>query len=233
MTDNRIFALVGRWDGSQDPHAVRVIAVTPSCPPPILKARPADRWTIEDFILVRKLGQGYASSVYLAVCKFSKESVILKITKKAGLSMLNDYQIRREIAIHSRLQHVNLCALHAAFEDNEAYYAIQEHCAGGDLFQKMQQRRTVFTEKECVAKILLPLLKSLYYMHSRGVIHRDVSFIKDTRLLSLKVSLLSVLGLLFEGSAPPTAPSSLSPNSSRLSPFSPPNTRPKHLSTHL
>lgn len=123
---------------------------------------------------MRKLGQGYASSVYLAVCKFSKESVIIKVTKKAGLSILNDYQIRREIAIHSRLSHTNLCALHAAFEDNEAYYAVQEHCAGGDLFHKMQQRRTVFTEKECIVKVLLPMLKALYYMHARGVIHRDL-----------------------------------------------------------
>lgn len=51
----------------------------------------------------KNLGEGYASIVYHAFCKVTRMPVAIKAYKKSRLSRLNDYQVRREIAMHATL----------------------------------------------------------------------------------------------------------------------------------
>jgi hypothetical protein len=74
---------------------------------------------------------GKASTLYLATCRLSGLTVVLKAYSKRRLSNLNWYQVDREIRLHSGLQHEHVIALHGAFEDKEHVYMVQEHAAGG------------------------------------------------------------------------------------------------------
>lgn len=53
-------------------------------------------WKIDQFHLVKKIGSGYASTVYLASCKISGNQVAVKLYHKNKLSELNFFQVSRE-----------------------------------------------------------------------------------------------------------------------------------------
>lgn len=50
-------------------------------------------------------------------------------------------------------------------------YIVLEHCAKGNLYQRLKQER--FNEKE-VFDLLHQVLSGLDYLHSRGIVHRDI-----------------------------------------------------------
>lgn len=54
---------------------------------------------------------------------------------------------RREVEIHSKLNHPNIVKMHGWFQDKERLYLILEHCAEGELFSFMQaQKKGCFPE---------------------------------------------------------------------------------------
>ena len=60
---------------------------------------------------MKKIGSGYASTVYLANCRTSGNQVAIKLYHKNKLSELNYFQVSREIRIHSSLDHKNIIQL--------------------------------------------------------------------------------------------------------------------------
>jgi serine/threonine protein kinase len=65
--------------------------------------------------VAKKLGGGYASTVHLAVCKASGVQVAIKVYHRCKLSQLNNYQVHREIRIHSCLDHKNVLQLVSSY----------------------------------------------------------------------------------------------------------------------
>jgi len=121
----------------------------------------------------RNLGEGYASLVYHAFCNTTRTPVAIKAYKKSRLSRLNDFQVRREVAIHGALRHPSVVGLYAAFEDASAYYLVQELAGKGDLFVAVRKRETPVTEKDAIL-ILLSVMDALLCLHDLDVIHRDL-----------------------------------------------------------
>lgn len=62
-------------------------------------------------MVAKKLGGGYASTVHLAICKATGAQVAIKVYHRCKLSQLNNYQVHREIRIHSCLDHKNVLQL--------------------------------------------------------------------------------------------------------------------------
>jgi serine/threonine protein kinase len=67
--------------------------------------------SIDQFVVAKKLGGGYASTVHLAICKATGTQVAIKVYHRCKLSQLNNYQVHREIRIHSCLDHKNVLQL--------------------------------------------------------------------------------------------------------------------------
>lgn len=67
--------------------------------------------SIDQFVVAKKLGGGYASTVHLAICKATGTQVAIKVYHRCKLSQLNNYQVHREIRIHSCLDHTNVLQL--------------------------------------------------------------------------------------------------------------------------
>lgn len=65
-------------------------------------------------MVAKKLGGGYASTVHLAICKATGTQVAIKVYHRCKLSQLNNYQVHREIRIHSCLDHKNVLQLVSA-----------------------------------------------------------------------------------------------------------------------
>jgi calcium-dependent protein kinase len=51
---------------------------------------------------------------------------------------------------------------------------VQELCLGGELFDRLDEQQDYhYSEAEC-ARLVTQMLKAVRYLHSKGIIHRDL-----------------------------------------------------------
>ncbi|GFR43872.1 hypothetical protein Agub_g5001, partial [Astrephomene gubernaculifera] len=172
-----------RTDGAA---SCRTITVTQHCPPAMRKR---DVWRVDHFHLLRKVGSGYASTVYLGTCRTTGNQVAVKLYHKNKLSELNQFQVAREITIHSGLDHKHIIQLWAAFEDQYGIYLVFEYASKGDVFTEVERRGGQLNEAESVRQVIFPFLSALDYLHSNYIIHRDI---KPENLLFTATGVLKV-----------------------------------------
>ena len=120
------------------------------------------------------IGYGAFASVWKCTHKRTGDERAVKILLKAGIPQkdIDSRAVFNEVEILKTLDHPNIVKVFEYFEDDCNYYILMEYCAGGDLFDKLQQTRQ-FTEVQAV-KIMKKLFSALNYLHSKGVIHRDL-----------------------------------------------------------
>eukprot|EP00193_Tetraselmis_chui_P003982 CAMPEP_0177764422 /NCGR_PEP_ID=MMETSP0491_2-20121128/7394_1 /TAXON_ID=63592 /ORGANISM="Tetraselmis chuii, Strain PLY429" /LENGTH=487 /DNA_ID=CAMNT_0019280591 /DNA_START=384 /DNA_END=1848 /DNA_ORIENTATION=+ len=128
-------------------------------------------WSIADYTFEECIYKGPTSNVFKAICNVSGMSVVVKVYKKAAMHSLNHFQVRREMNIHSRIQHPNIIDLYGCFESDDFFVLL---ATGGDLFEELRRRRRKLTERETLEIVVLPLLHALNYLHQRGILHRDL-----------------------------------------------------------
>lgn len=51
---------------------------------------------------------------------------------------------------------------------------VQEYAEGGDLYGHVSACGGTLPEHVAVPVVLLPLLRAMHYLHSRGIVHRDI-----------------------------------------------------------
>jgi len=127
--------------------------------------------------LLRRLGHGATSVVYLAHDAVADREVALKVIKQEFLNdprnaRQNRRQFQNEAALAGKLVHPNIVATYEAVISDEASYIVMEYVPGGTL------------EKHILPENLLPLDRVVEYMFNccralnyalfNGVIHRDI-----------------------------------------------------------
>ncbi|CBJ26242.1 Aurora-like Serine/threonine protein kinase [Ectocarpus siliculosus] len=130
-------------------------------------------WTLNDFEIGRRLGQGKFGKVYMARERRSGYVVAMKVLQKKQLSKSGvEHQLRREIEIQSHLRHRNILRMLAFFYDHKRIYLVLELASGGELYKSLvdvghfSERRAAVYVKE--------VADALSYCHSKHVIHRDL-----------------------------------------------------------
>jgi serine/threonine protein kinase len=79
-------------------------------------------------------------------------------------------ELRNEVAILKSLDHPNIVRAVETYEYKMRLYIVLELCSGGDLYT-----RDPYTEEQAY-RILQCLLKAVSYLHSKGIVHRDLKF---------------------------------------------------------
>lgn len=127
---------------------------------------------ISDFIITRKISEGCNSTVYVATHIATGIELILK------KCMVHKYTervlVETEIEIHKSLKHPRIISFYEYFhdpDDNRIIYIALEYARGGDLFQMMVNK---MPESDFIEKVLKPIVKAVYYIHSHDIVHCDI-----------------------------------------------------------
>ncbi|KAF8167798.1 hypothetical protein B0H34DRAFT_683077 [Crassisporium funariophilum] len=127
------------------------------------------RWQQGKFI-----GAGAFGSVYLALNLDSGSLMAVKEIKFQELSGLpNLYtQIKEELSVMEMLHHPNVVEYYGIEVHRDKVYIFEEYCQGGSLAALLEHGRI---EDEGITQVYtMQMLEGLAYLHSRGIVHRDV-----------------------------------------------------------
>ena len=136
---------------------------------------------MHDFIgkyeLLKELGRGATSAVYLARDPFAERLVALKLVRSDALgdAMLGR-RFRKlflaEAALAGRLRHPHIAAIHDAVSDESGSYIVMEYVDGTTL-ERFCQPDTLMPVAQ-VVELSFKCCRAMDHAHRIGVIHRDI-----------------------------------------------------------
>jgi serine/threonine protein kinase len=74
----------------------------------------------------------------------------------------------------SKLSHPNIVAVHQVFEDNDTVYMSMDYIEGSDLLDTLEDGAERLAPVQ-ITRILAGMLDAVGFIHSKGVLHRDIS----------------------------------------------------------
>jgi len=158
--------------------------------------------------LTRELGSGAFAKVYLgepkergaggSACDAPPHYAVKVIDKtKAARQWL--VRLRREIDIQQKLKHDSVVTLHDSYESGTSIYMVLEFVEGGVLVDKLMEME-IFMEED-VVHIMRQLLEGVAFLHSKGIVHRDLKLdnvlVQDMSQLKIKIADFGLSGQLF------------------------------------
>lgn len=132
---------------------------------------------IGKYPVIRALGSGATSRVYLAEDPFTNQKVAIKIIK---WELTADPEMRRrteraflnEAALAGKLVHPHIVGIYDAVTDPEQSYIVMEYVSGGTLEQYCNFDQLLPVES--VVTLVFKASLALYYAQQQGVIHCDI-----------------------------------------------------------
>ena len=130
--------------------------------------------SMEGYQLLRKLGEGGMSEVFLAEYLETHEEHVLKMLPIAapGDTIAGEMMDRflQEFALVSQIDHPNVARIYTqGFTEHHAYISM-EHFPGGDLRELIAKG----IAPDLAVAILLQIAGALTACHAQGVVHRDM-----------------------------------------------------------
>jgi len=132
---------------------------------------------IGKYRVLRELGRGATSHVYLAEDAFRNREVAIKVVRSAhasdtDLSRRYKRVFMNEAALAGRLNHPHIVAIYDAASDDEMSYLVMERVDGGTLDQYCTPDALLPLER--LVEIVFKATIALDYAHRQGVIHCDI-----------------------------------------------------------
>jgi serine/threonine protein kinase len=127
--------------------------------------------------IVKELGHGATSTVYLALDPFSQQQVALKVF---NLDVLHDQTRARafrkllltEASLAGKLSHPHIVKIHDAMMEGDVNYMVMEYVEGETLERYGEVDHLLSLGR--IAEIIYKCCKALEYAQYQGVIHRDI-----------------------------------------------------------
>ena len=135
--------------------------------------------------IIRQLGQGGFGRTYLAEDNQSHQKCVLKefaplVETQQDLQKAEEL-FQRESTILKTLQHPQIPGCHASLQvqigSKNFFFLVQDYIDGTNYYQLLVERQRqgkTFSEEE-ILNTLKQILPVLSYIHSRDVLHRDIS----------------------------------------------------------
>jgi len=132
---------------------------------------------IGKYEIIRELGRGATSAVYLANDAFANRQVAIKLVCAEALGD-KDYGKRfhnlflTEASLAGKLSHPHIVSIFDAVADEQGSYLVMEFVEGGTL-EPFTQPESLLPVSQ-VIEIIFKCCKALDYAHRHGIIHRDI-----------------------------------------------------------
>lgn len=132
----------------------------------------------DTYDIIRKLGEGAFSNVFLATHRPSGVQVAIKIIKKEIFNDSSDgnfsySDVLREVEILRTTNHPNIVKLFDYHEDKNNFYIVQELCDHGTVVEYIKNNGN--SENPEIKLIFLQLVNAVSYLHEvAGILHCDI-----------------------------------------------------------
>ena len=135
----------------------------------------ADTIQIPGYEILRPLGSGGMSTVYLALQRSLDRNVALKVMRRSGdMDSADSRQLERRFLLEGRmmakLPHRNIAAVYDIVSNDTIAYIAMEYLVGGALTDRM---RSGIDLADAVS-VIVQIAGALEFAHSHGVVHRDL-----------------------------------------------------------
>lgn len=128
---------------------------------------------------MKQIGSGGFGCVYLAYGLMDSKLVVTKFIKKSKvyndswISTDDGHRLPNEIYILIRIQHEHIVNM-IDFYENDFYFQLvmEKHGFGMDLFEFIEKTNGV--PEPLGANISKQLVEAVDYLHSHGILHRDI-----------------------------------------------------------
>jgi serine/threonine protein kinase len=132
---------------------------------------------IGKYPVVRKLGEGATSEVYLCSDPFNLRDVAIKVAFPESFQDPARGKVYRklfltEAKLAGKLQHPHICQIYDAVADETQHYLVMEYVDGGTL--EKYCTRTSLLPVERAVEVVFKCTRALEFAHKLGVTHRDL-----------------------------------------------------------
>ena len=133
---------------------------------------------VNEYLMGGVLGEGSQGKVREAISSVTLQRVAIKIVSLHKLRKLSNTSVglQRELAIHQQLKHTHVAELIDFFFIHEKHkvYVVLEHVLGSSLQEVLEATPDSVLPSAMARRFMRQLLLGLDYVHSQGVVHRDV-----------------------------------------------------------
>jgi len=140
-----------------------------------------DTYIKDKYICGKTLGKGGSCTVMEATQKSTGEKFALKIMFVKEKVNKELYEKERDIL--QTLDHTSIIKFVECHVDVNNYYMITQLCLGGELFDRIIDKRNPITEKRA-SQYIRTMLEAIKYCHDLNIVHRDIkpeNFVFKTR----------------------------------------------------
>ncbi len=140
----------------------------------------AERGTLAQigkYPVLRKLGEGATSDVYLCHDSFNARDVAIKVAIPESLEDPERGRLYRklfltEASLAGKLQHPHICQIYDAVADEKLKYIVMEYVGGGTLEKFCRPEMLLPVDR--IVEIVFKCTRALEFAHKAGVTHRDI-----------------------------------------------------------
>jgi tRNA A-37 threonylcarbamoyl transferase component Bud32 len=128
---------------------------------------------IGDYIIVRQIGEGGMSVVYLAEHKeHGTLAVVKRLRQQLALNeQLVKYFVQGARIMHE-LRHPHLAAVYDYIEHGDRYFMVEEYLSGGSLADLLDKGEPISEEQ--ALRWCRDALRAVDYANQSGIVHRDL-----------------------------------------------------------
>ena len=139
--------------------------------------KPQPQETIGKYPVIREIGSGATSHVYLARDTFAERDVAIKVLDfargvDAESERLQHKAFVAEASLAGKLNHPHIIDIYDAVVEPNRSYLVMEYVPGSTLEKHSARDRLLPIGK--VVEIVFKCIRALEYAHQHGIIHRDI-----------------------------------------------------------
>ncbi|KAK7907152.1 hypothetical protein WMY93_015764 [Mugilogobius chulae] len=129
---------------------------------------------VGSYLVGKMINKGSFAKVMEGLHIGTGEKVAIKVIdkKKARQDSYVLKNMKREPRIHQMVRHPHIVVLFETLETENSYYMSMELCAGGDLMDRICERKRL--EEREVRRYTRQILSAVDHLHKHGIVHRDL-----------------------------------------------------------